>query len=174
MKAFFYVFLIFSSLLATEQKIIVLVPKEAEYSAETIQEKFGGIIIRGDCPEVISQIKELDNQNNRFRIVCGDFSDIKDRKRLNRRTAYYILPLDSDLFRAIFQIQVSLNGVPTTDELYPSLSPDQAGEIYDLLVKTQQVFEEHNFTYWACGGTLLGALRHEGLIPWDDHLDFSF
>ena len=32
-------------------------------------------------------------------------------------------------------------------------------------------FKEHNLRYYACGGTALGAIRHHGMIPWDDDID---
>lgn len=41
----------------------------------------------------------------------------------------------------------------------------------DLLTRFQKLCMEHGLTYWVAFGTLLGATRHQGFIPWDDDLD---
>ena len=42
-----------------------------------------------------------------------------------------------------------------------------------LLKDFDTICNEHNIKYWIDFGTLLGAMRHKGFIPWDDDLDVS-
>lgn len=45
-------------------------------------------------------------------------------------------------------------------------------KIFDIAQTFANLCQKYNLQYFLCGGTVLGAVRHHGFIPWDDDMDF--
>lgn len=67
--------------------------------------------------------------------------------------------------------------MPTTEELKARFNPEgsllrrQQMRMLEMVTELDRVCRKYDIPYFLYGGTLLGAIRHNGFIPWDDDLD---
>ena len=45
--------------------------------------------------------------------------------------------------------------------------------ILKIAIEFRNIMDRHHIPYYMIGGTMLGAIRHKGFIPWDDDMDFG-
>ena len=45
--------------------------------------------------------------------------------------------------------------------------------ILEILLVIDKVCREHGLRYYLAAGTMLGAVRHKGFIPWYDDVDIA-
>ena len=50
---------------------------------------------------------------------------------------------------------------------------DNHQQLTDAYKAIAEVLDRHGITYFAAFGTAIGAVRHSGIIPWDDDLDIA-
>lgn len=66
------------------------------------------------------------------------------------------------------------------EDIYTTLDLERRASVEELKASLLEMLlafdafcKEHSLTYYLSGGTLLGAVRHKGFIPWDDDIDVN-
>ena len=107
------------------------------------------------------------------------------------KQTFNIIDEDTKIKLVIFGIQITIPSSSSTKKLKESpyldykknnieitKLPKAEGQVRDLqladlalLKELDYVCKKNNLQYWLDGGSMLGAVRHNGFIPWDDDID---
>lgn len=91
------------------------------------------------------------------------------KKAINRFTGVENLNEEIDTLYYFLNNYTDITSLETVDR---DLKKLQDG-CEELLLIFHNECEKHGLRYWLDGGTLLGAVRHQGFIPWDDDMDIA-
>jgi len=150
--------------------LITLGPK-CDFGPEKLQKAMKIRVVSGSEDDMKEEVDQLDISCQDHIIVLG--SPVEDIARFSWLVGYETIHLDESFEKAIKKLEEFIPTIPTTDAYLPRMNEHEAGRFYDLIMKVDKVFKEHNLLYWAAAGTVLGTVRHQGMIPWDDDIDIS-
>lgn len=74
----------------------------------------------------------------------------------------------------LITLSTFIYGEDLTDLILPRTNPQVSIQFYRMLEDLDLLLKNQSITYWLTAGTLLGAVRHQEMIPWDDDVDVAF
>ena len=161
-----------SVLFCRSPRLMVHLTPSCDFTARDLQKKMDLHIVSGNSESLVATINQLDRSST-IHIIAVPIEG-KDLDWLSTRVAYPYMYLGGPFETALQQLQAGLATLPLTDADLPRTDPKIVGQLYDLTMRVDAVLSKHRFRYWATCGTLLGMVRHGGMIPWDDDVDLAF
>ena len=118
-----------------------------------------------DAIELLTLGKDIISSNKSHVILLAE--DKYDDKKDKLIAAGYIE--NEDFYKVYGFYEEDIDGVIGNKKL---LDLDQIKKYErEMLSLVDGICKDNNLRYWVCGGTMLGAVRHQGFIPWDDDID---
>ncbi len=121
--------------------------------------------------KLIPSYRVAESTNKRLEAISSQLSTInRSLEGMNYKNEYLFFLLRhlenetlEETRRRVFLDMPRANGI---------LREIQLGSNY-ILKKLKTICEQNNIQFWLEAGTLLGAVRHHGFIPWDDDIDIG-
>ncbi len=111
------------------------------------------------------------NPDARLTQIYGDYMTPPPPKEIQQHGFFH---LDLDHPYRDFDPSTLPGIKPSPDLTYEATTCEDAdGDAWEILQETDRSVRGHGLRYYLEGGTLLGAVRHGGFIPWDDDADIS-
>lgn len=152
-------------------RLLITLGSKCDFSLKYLRNKIGGTIVTGTEEEIGEKILYLDRTKTDHIILLP--REMDNMYWFCRRLGYAHLHLNERFKKALKIIDETIATIPLTDADLPRMKPEEVGLFYDLLIKIDRIFKENNLCYWATCGTLLGILRHQGMVPWDTDVDLA-
>lgn len=158
-------------------RLIITVDKKCDFTSEELLKNLQANLVTGDISEAKEKIKTLD-QSHFIHIMMiekkiNNKDEIRDLASFAKKLGYVRLHLNTKYKKALKIIKEVLATIPCTDADLARVDPYVIGQFYDLMIKVDRILKKHGLTYWATCGTLLGVVRHQGMVPWDDDVDIA-
>ena len=103
----------------------------------------------------------------------------KHLRRYCRNTMLAEKPTNKNIYKEIkllnYKLDLLMNHYIDIKSARPATGILKANQEqrFEALKKVTKILDDNNIDYWLDWGTLIGAVRHGGWIPWDNDIDIS-
>ncbi len=120
--------------------------------------------------EKIFSAKNSDNKKHKIITVFG----LKFKIKKPPKPVDYSYDI-RELNNKVQSLRILLDSCIDITKIPPAKGPLRKLQLADTLFLRlfDNICKKYNLSYWLDGGTLLGAIRHKGFIPWDDDIDIG-